>query len=461
MNLTVQPRLYSTAGLKKSQQNKNYVQNYATNQMKSRQIAFKGNPDQFNYGGHYNENLNAQTGLFGKKKRAREITDAQARAFYEGQAGKLETERLENAKLEAAIAARNEEIKDLRNDLKKIADDLEKNRNDKVKTDELMKQNKELLEKLNKKEAARDAEDQQVHNFKKDYENATAKEANKGWDRVAGNEYVKEKLNESFIRKLAAEKSGMKVQMPNGILFYGPQSTGKTLFARAFGQQAERVGQTETNKLPGCNYKEIDMLQSNEDIIKELLSSAQQSKKDYEATGKRTIILLDEFDSVASPKVSGLGKVLENENIPKIKNFLQKCAEEYKCTIFMTTNFPLNLDSAIVADQRIPVKVFLGPPEEDDAAEVFKYYLKDTTDQTINHDKLAEEVMKARETNQAFSPARIKKVVETTIEEATKTAQKVTQNGLIKTIQKLGPDITPTSMNQFAKEIAEMAKKAV
>lgn len=455
MNLTVQPNYYpKTAGLKKGQQKIN--KNYATNQ-----ISFQG--DTFDYDKHFRENKTANHAFLGigDTKRARKMTDAQSRAFYEGQAGKLETERLNNKRLEEAVEARNNEIGDLKKDLKKIEEELKNNRNDKTKTDELLKQNADLLKKLTEKETVRIVEDEKVHNFKKDYENATAKEANKGWDRVAGNEYVKEKLNESFIRKLAAEQSGIPTQMPNGILFYGPQSTGKTLFARAFGQQAERVGQTESNLKPGCHYKEIDVMQPNDKIIADLLIAAKKSKQDYEKTGKRTIILLDEFDSVASPKVSGLGKVLENENIPKMKNFLQKCADEYKCTLFMTTNFPLNLDSAIVADQRIPVKVFLGPPEKDDAAEIFEYYLREATDQTINHDNLADQVMKARETNHAFSPARIKKIVEDTIEKATKTSQKVTENGLMKTIKELGPDITPTSMEQFAKEIAEMAKRAV
>lgn len=267
--------------------------------------------------------------------------------------------------------------------------------------------------------------------------------SNKGWNRVAGNELLKERFNQSFIRKLAAEQDGINVKMPNGILFYGLPSTGKTAFAKALTEQS------------GCNIQEIDMMKPKHEIISDLLKAGHKSLENYKQSGnerKRTIILLDEFDTA----------IREDDSFePKMKNFLQKCSDEYKCTVLMTTSHPLNIDSELLAEQRVPLKIFLGPPEKEDAAAIFKFYLKGATDQAIDHNKLADEVLKARKTNYAFSVGRIKNVVEICADSATKLGHKITEDGLLKVIRGIGPDISPAKMEKFAREIAEMSKRVM
>lgn len=264
----------------------------------------------------------------------------------------------------------------------------------------------------------------------------------KGFGKIAGNNVIKETLNDFFIKRLAAERFGIKVQMPNGILFYGPQSTGKTTFARALAEQAK------------CNFREIDMMKPTANILSDIRDAAYESKKLYENSGdkKRTILLIDDVDSIAN----------ESDNfVPRMKDFLQKCSDEFKCTVVMTSNNPLNIDSILIATHRVPLKIFLGPPEKEDAAEIFKFYLKEATDQAIDHNKLADEVLKAKSSGQAFSPVRIKNIVHDCHSSAGSVGKKVSENDLIKMIKQRGPDISKASMEKFAKEIAEITKRFI
>lgn len=463
MQLTIQPNYYlKTANFKKS--------NYASSQIKIHNtqadaVSFKGegNDRKFDWKAHYNENLQHAKGWRKgvKAKNAKTTTDAQALGFYEAQAETDSLRDINQGLMEQMLNDKNNELGDIKQQIIDLKKDLTDAQAAKKENEELLAKIKDLQDQFNKKQTEYDAKTRQANDMNTIYENATKREAETGWERIAGNEVIKEKLNESFIRKLAAEKAGVDVKMPNGILFYGPQSTGKTLFAKAFAQQAALTGSGSND---GCNYVEIDMIQSDDDIMNDLLKAAKQSKKDYADSGqakKRTIILLDEFDSIASSNEKDLGKVLEDTKIGKLKNFLQKCSDEYKCTVFMTTNHPLRLSSELLADQRIPVKVFLGPPEKEDAEEIFKFYLKGDTDQVIDHAKLADEVMKARETNQAFSVGRIKTIVSDYIAITKKAGQKATENGLIQAIREAGSDIIPESMDKFAKEIAAMTKRAL
>lgn len=256
-------------------------------------------------------------------------------------------------------------------------------------------------------------------------------------------------MEEAFIDKLALEKGGTDVTMPNGIIFYGPQSTGKTLFAKAFMEQS------------GCNPIEINMRQTDEKILEDIAKAGLDSEKLYSSSPdkKRTIILLDEFDSIAHLDPNEKGNVLKEDNIAKLKNFLQLCADRYKCTLFMTTNHPLRIDTELLAPHRVPYQVFLGPPEKENVAEIFKFYLRGNK-QVIDYNKLADEVMNARKTDHAFSTGQIEFIVRT-VRESEATAGPVTEARLLKQIQNIGPDIRPEVLKGFIKDVAEMAKRMV
>lgn len=302
------------------------------------------------------------------------------------------------------------------------------------------------------------AEAEKLKKTKEQQEILTTRQDGIGWNKMAGYETVKKQLEEVFINNLALEKGGHSPSFPNSILFYGPKGTGKTRFAEAFAEQSK------------CNFVTIDMMQDDEDILDELKTKAKLAKKLYDSSGEekqRTIILLDEIDSIAKLS-SSEKKEMEKEgrgfydetNAGMLKKFLTNCADKYKCTIFMTTNYPLNIDSELLSDENtIPYQVFLDAPGKENAAAIFEYHLRGMTNQEINYDELADEVMAAKANNQAYSAGRIAKIVEDCVEDGKNTGQRITQSDVINKIRELGPDHDSETIKRFANEVKVMNEK--
>lgn len=127
----------------------------------------------------------------------------------------------------------------------------------------------------------------------------------KGFSQIAGYIDERNKLQENFLDLIDDEKAGkyLTQSIPNAILFYGPTGCGKTTFVKALAEEADckfitiqcRGSQKEKeqqlhNTLMG--YTDTDDF--DEEIeVPGLLDKAQ---KNFLKTGKRTIILIDEFD---------------------------------------------------------------------------------------------------------------------------------------------------------------------
>lgn len=271
--------------------------------------------------------------------------------------------------------------------------------------------------------------------------------ADKGWARIAGHETIKEKLDQFFTRKLSAEQSGVKISMPNGILIFGPKGSGKQTLAEALAEQSQ------------CNFVNMNFSKSSNKTFEDIISAAKKSKELYKnsADKKRTILLLDNFYPITTNF-----KEKDGLFVPKMKNFLQKCSDEFKCTVIMTSNEEVNHNSILLADQRIQLKVFLGPPNEYNTKEIFKFYLKDSVDQSMDYDKLATEVMQARKSGHAYSSGKIQQIVKKCKLWANGCHQKlISPKDLLNEIKTSGPDISEAQMEQFGRDILGNVKKII
>ena len=274
---------------------------------------------------------------------------------------------------------------------------------------DLKKQLEDIKRTTNEKKMDYAKEVEKINILKQEQEILTKRESGKGWDRIAGYKTLKTQLEEVFINKLPLEKSGYEVNLPNGILLYGQHGTGKTRFAEAFAQEAN------------CNFVSIETLNDPDEIIEEIRSALRKSKKNYyssETPKKRTIILLDDFNAIA--KLSNDEKLaLESEHydfedttVGQLVDLLKDCANKYKATIFMTTNHPKKIESELLNSNLIPYQIFLGPPNPNDAAQIFKYHTQNFTQQEIDYTKLGYGVAKAIDNNEAYSAQGIVNVVE-------------------------------------------------
>ncbi len=232
------------------------------------------------------------------------------------------------------------------------------------------------------------------------------------------------------------ESAGQDVEFPNSILFFGPIGNGKTSFAKAFANSAN------------CNFTEAKSSRTargktdrEKSFYDNLLSLAKVAQQNFLDTGKRTIILVDEIDRFA----------YEDSSIStKLKRFLENCSEDYHCTVFATTNNPMEIPSAIRGPKRMPIKVCIDPPDRDNAALVFEHYLKDCENidlSKIDFDELAE-VLCSVQPERAYNNSQIESICNECIENS----DTITQEDLIYYIKREVPGIDRESMVKYKEE---------
>ena len=295
-----------------------------------------------------------------------------------------------------------------------------------------------------------------INNLKEEQAIITGREAGKGWDKIAGHKKLKTQLEEVFINKIPLEKAGYEVNMPNGILLYGQHGTGKTRFAQAFAEEAK------------CNFVKIDMLQDNDEIIDDIRAALKKAKKTYnsaETPKKRTIILLDDFNSIAKlseeekKEIASKGFDFEDTAVGQLEKLLSDCSSKYKATIFMTTNHPKKIDSELLNKNLVPFQIFLGPPNPQDAAEIFKYHTQGFTEQDIDYIQLGNKISKAIINDEAYSAQGIVNIVEHA-KEKVKGAQ-ITHTDLLMAIDQVKPDISAKTFNDFLDDMADLLEETL
>lgn len=422
-------------------------------------VSFKG--DYFDYEQRLKEKLNARTKwqkFWGTgKKKAEQAVNSELIGFniHQGLLVKKVEDSIKDK--EALLKQKEESIKlmeekqNLLNERYEMA--LQSHAKDEIILD-LKKQLEDIKRTTNEKKMDYAKEVEKINILKQEQEILTKRESGRGWDRIAGYKTLKTQLEEAFINKLPLEKSGYEVNLPNGILLYGQHGTGKTRFAEAFAQEAN------------CNFVSIETLNDSDEIIEEIRSALRKSKKNYyskETPKKRTIILLDDFNAIA--KLSNEEKLaleseyydFEDTTVGQLVDLLKDCANKYKATIFMTTNHPKKIESELLNSNLIPYQIFLGPPNPNDAAQIFKYHTQNFTQQEIDYTKLGYGVAKAIDNNEAYSAQGIVNVVEHA-KEKSKGGQ-ITESNLLESINEVKPDITSKTFYDFYDEMIDLIEK--
>ena len=246
----------------------------------------------------------------------------------------------------------------------------------------------------------------------------------KGFQKIAGYDKEKNILDKYFISEIQKEQAGEKANVPNSVLFFGPTGNGKTTFARAFAAET------------GC------MLEKgrSSDFVKMLENKMQQSQMLFQKKGVRTILFIDEFDREAknNPEV-----------ISKLKEILPICSKKYHCTVFATTNDPLDIELPLTGENNLfAYIVSMDPPNLQNKIDILKYYLKERESDSLDYNKLANLLEeKEKTTGQRYNISQIKEICLSIPD------NEFSEQSIIDSINSTKPTIDKKAMDKYLNEM--------
>lgn len=257
----------------------------------------------------------------------------------------------------------------------------------------------------------------------------------KGFGKIGGYAQEKEILTNLVGNAIGVERSGETVDVPNGILFFGPKGNGKSTFADAFAGQI------------GCRLVKIEDVVNDEANMANLRAAAEKAQRDFEQDRIRTILQVDELEDFApnGSRITG-----------SLKGFMDSVSSKYHCTVFATTNYPEKINDILLRDGRFSIKVGLAPADEQNAAEVLKRHGQGFADESVKFDELAAAITKPQP-EAAFSNARIESVV-TKFKKAHTDVLKMTHGDFLQSIEQVGPDITKKALEIFKGQLEYMKR---
>lgn len=240
-----------------------------------------------------------------------------------------------------------------------------------------------------------------------------------GFSMIAGYEDQKSFLIDIFAKPVLLEQKGKASVVPNGILLYGPDNCGKSTFAKAFAGQL------------GCEFVEMPSSLDPKIDMQNLRKISSNAQKNFEKTGKRTIIFIKKLEEFA-PTGSRITSAL--------KGFMDNVSKDSHCTIFATTDSLESIHDILLRNSRFQ-KVAISPSDKQNTKAILKHYANPFVANSLNFDELSEQIIKVQP-EQAFSNKQIKLIM-----------QSLSQENIIQNIKNIGPDISNKAMTLFRKQL--------
>ena len=262
------------------------------------------------------------------------------------------------------------------------------------------------------------------------YEKLHKIDSQKGFGKIGGYQVEKDALMETIGDAIILEQSGKDVEVPNGILFFGPQGCGKTTFAEAFAEQL------------GCRMVNIEPTRDDGQNLDNIINAAKEAEERFKNDRIRTILNIDEFDVfVQDPRNNGI-----------LKAFMDKVSKKYHCTIFATTNYFERINQILIRDGRFDVKMPLAPANKQNVIEILNHFASEFITPEVDFAECADKIVRTQENEEAYSNARIAKFIKGVVTEVEKAGRKITNMDLMKKLADLKPDIDKKALELFKKQ---------
>ena len=187
--------------------------------------------------------------------------------------------------------------------------------------------------------------------------------AGKGFAAVAGLTELKQLLQRDVIETLRQPEKYAQygLSIPNGMLLYGPPGCGKTFFAKRF---AEEVGFNFMCLTPST-LKSRYVNATQENIAKMFEEAAQNAP---------TIVFIVEINELVPNRESDVHEMSRSA----VNEMLAQMDRTGERGIFVigATNYPHQIDPAMLRAGRLERKVYLPPPDQEVRVELFMMYLQ-------------------------------------------------------------------------------------
>ncbi len=229
-----------------------------------------------------------------------------------------------------------------------------------------------------------------IWNFGKSRAKVTGKESHKAtFKDVSGVDEAKEELQEviEFLKEPKKfERLGGKI--PKGVLLIGPPGTGKTLLAKAVAGEAG----VPFFSLSGSDFVEM-FVGVGASRVRDLF---EQGRKASKASGKGSIIFIDEIDAVGRLRFAGIGG--GNDEREQTLNALLVEMDGFNTQggliLIAATNRPDTLDPALLRPGRFDRQIVVGLPDINGREGILKVHsrkLKVAKD--VNYRRIAQQTV--------------------------------------------------------------------
>ena len=188
------------------------------------------------------------------------------------------------------------------------------------------------------------------------------KKEGEGFAAIAGMEDLKRQMREEVLEPLhnPEEYRRYGVTIPNGMLLYGPPGCGKTFFAKHFAEEA------------GFNFMCITPATLKSRYVNATQENIAKMFKEAEENAP-TIIFIDEFNELVPNRdgdVHEMSRSAVNEMLAQMDRTGEKGV-----FVIGATNYPNMIDPAILRAGRLDKKYYVGVPDKEARAAIFKLYL--------------------------------------------------------------------------------------
>ena len=253
-----------------------------------------------------------------------------------------------------------------------------------------------------------------------------------GFSVVVGMDSLKEQLKSEVI-DILADKDGAErygIDIPNGMLLYGPPGCGKTFLAERFAEEA------------GYNYRYV----KSSDLASTYLHGSQEKIAalfDEARKNAPTILCFDEFDALV-PRRDDINNASQSGEVNEFLSQLNNCGKD-GVFIIATSNRPDKIDSAILRSGRIDYIVYVPIPDKEVRKRIFELTVKNRPHENeLDYDVLAKRT-------EGFLASDITAIVQQAARIAFKSKSLISKYLLLSVIKDRKPSLSKTVLAEYDK----------